>query len=182
MNEIEMPQEGSGKVPKKDRRSKASFADLALFFFCAFLLVAAVVFRLLNNPVAVSGSSMEPSYHNHDILLTEKVTDETDLAVGDVVVFKGSETHGSPYIKRIMALPGDTVQIVNGILYVNHVPQKTDFDPMAYPGCANTMITVPEGCYFVLGDNRNNSEDSRFIGFVDREDIKLKVKRKLFHL
>lgn len=182
MTDIEMTREGPEKGTEKDRRSKVSPADWGLLFLCTFLLAAAVVFRLLYSPVLVSGSSMEPTYHNGDILLTGKVTDETDLAVGDVVAFKGDETHGSSYIKRIMALPGDTVQIVNGILYVNHVPQETDFDRMVYSGRANTMITVPKGQYFVLGDNRNRSDDSRLFGFVAREDIKLKVKRKLFQM
>lgn len=160
----------------------AALEDRILLIFIATLFTAAIAFRLICDPVIVSGSSMVPTYHNGDILLTEKVTDDTDLAIGDVVVFRNEETNGSSYIKRICALPGDTVQIVNGVLYVNRVPQETDFDKMAYNGIADTMFTVPEGSYFVLGDNRNHSNDSRLIGCVDRASIRFRVRGKLFQL
>lgn len=119
------------------------------------------------------GASMEQELaHNQKVLVNRSAYVIFAPKKHDVIVFKlGSSEH--LYIKRVVATPGDTVQIVNGQLYVNDVLMKGDFDKIADPGIAEDKIRLGEGEYFVLGDNRNNSEDSRSatIGPIKKEDI-----------
>ena len=86
---------------------------------------------------------------------------------------------GRDIVKRIVALPGDTVQITEGILYVNGVPQPTPdgFSLMEDAGNAATPLTLAPGEYFVLGDNRNHSIDSRFaeVGIIQSNSINGKI-------
>ena len=79
------------------------------------------------------------------------------------------------YVKRVVGTPGDTVQIIDGHLYINDelFVYEDDYDEMAQAGIAENKITLGKGEYFVLGDNRNNSEDSRSanIGIISKENI-----------
>ncbi|MCD8326323.1 MAG: signal peptidase I [Lachnospiraceae bacterium] len=94
---------------------------------------------------------------------------------GDVVVFKAGGTH--TYIKRIVAVPGDTVQIIDGYLYINGEQEQGDYEKMADAGLLATEVTLGENEYVVLGDNRNNSEDSRVssVGVVEKSQISGRV-------
>ena len=97
-------------------------------------------------------------------------------SVGDVVVFKPNGNENAQYyVKRVVAVPGDTVQIKEGRLYVNNELADDDgtYDKIADPGLAVNEILLQEDEYFVLGDNRNNSEDSRSanIGNIRKEYI-----------
>ena len=90
---------------------------------------------------------------------------------GDIVVFKYPEDPRKDYVKRVIGLPGDTVEIRNGVVYVNgaelfedYVKNKDDY--------TMAMVTVPEKSYFCLGDNRPNSQDSRFWGFVPKKNLR----------
>lgn len=103
-----------------------------------------------------------------------------DPARGDIIVFRYPEDPDKDFIKRLVALPGDTVEIKNKRVYVNHVPVTDDVgvhsDPHVISGRINPRdnfgpVTVPEGSYFVLGDNRDNSYDSRFWGFVKNRAV-----------
>jgi signal peptidase I len=99
---------------------------------------------------------------------------------GDIISFKpnGSESSHS-YIKRVIGLPGETVQIKNGMIYINGelYLEDTDYPVMTDPGLAEDEIVLGSSEYFVLGDNRNNSEDSRYadIGNVNLSDIEGKI-------
>lgn len=120
----------------------------------------------------VQGESMEPSYKSGQLLVINKL--EQGYERLDCVLFR-SEALGRDVFKRIVALPGDTVQILCGTLYVNSEAL------LPYPGCpgiedaglAASEISVPDGCCFVLGDNFSHSIDSRSaqLGFVEIEDI-----------
>ena len=93
---------------------------------------------------------------------------------GDVVVFIAPGTTDRDFIKRIMAVPGDTVEVRNGVVVVNGQPQSEPFiqQPAAYSWPADGRPqTVPEDQYFVLGDNRNNSSDSHVWGFVPADSL-----------
>ena len=121
---------------------------------------------------------MEPSYASGQPVLLRKFGLPDCLDYGDVVVIR-RENLGRDIIKRIVALPGDTVQITDSILYVNGDPQPTpaNLSPMEDAGNAAAPITLAPGEYFVLGDNRNHSIDSRFgeVGIIQVSTIAGKI-------
>ena len=135
--------------------------------YLLFILLTGCICYLLSHYVIqlyfVSGSSMEPTYTSGQPVLLRKFGLPDCLDYNDVVVIRHETLHRD-IVKRIVALPGDTVQITEGILYVNDVPQPTPdgFSLMEDAGNAAVPITLQPGEYFVLGDNRNHSIDSRF--------------------
>lgn len=106
---------------------------------------------------------------------------------GDVIVFRYPEDEEKDFIKRIIGLPGDTIEIRNKIVYINGKPLEDQaytqrVDPGTISGSINPRdnfgpVTVPQGAYFVMGDNRDQSLDSRFWGFVNAEKIRGKAFR-----
>ena len=146
----------------------------------AFVLVW--VFGLRTNVV---GNSMEPTlYSAQNILLNRLIYNISEPKYGDVIAFKPNGNENSHYyIKRVIGVPGDTVQITDGYIYINgeKLIEDGDFDRIADPGIAETEIYLDEDEYFVLGDNRNFSEDSRSgnIGIVKSSYIYGKVWFKL---
>lgn len=150
--------------------------------YLLFILLIGCICYLLSHFVVqlyfVTGPSMEPSYASGQPVLLRKFGLPDCLGYGDVVVIR-REDLGRDIIKRIVALPGDTVQVTDGILYVNDMPQPTpvSLSPMEDAGNAATAITLQPGEYFVLGDNRNQSIDSRFdeVGIIYAPTIAGKV-------
>ena len=106
---------------------------------------------------------MEPNFSSGQPVLLQKFHLPEGLDYQDVIVIH-REDLGRDIIKRIVALPGDTVQIIDGILYVNGTPETvpTGLAPMEDAGNAASALTLGTDEYFVLGDNRNRSIDSRF--------------------
>lgn len=120
----------------------------------------------------IQGDSMKPTYKNHSLVLVDK--HNKDYKPGDVIVFKHDGIKGV-VVKRVVATEGDTVCIKEGILYVNGNPsdnQRTDCN-IAYAGIAEKEIKIPADSYFVLGDNYDESKDSRYeeIGIVAGKDV-----------
>ena len=123
------------------------------------------------------GQSMEPTIYSGDTVLVNRLVYlVTDPDYGDLIVFKPNGNENSPYyIKRVVGVPGDTVTIESGRVFVNGELLDEDIitESMEDAGLAEEGVTLGEGEYFVLGDNRNNSEDSRSadIGNVSIDDI-----------
>jgi signal peptidase I len=95
-----------------------------------------------------------------------------DLKRGDVVVFKYPNTPELAYVKRLIGLPGDKVEVVGRTVYINDKPLQENYTQYIDPGSVYERFgpySVPEDQYFVMGDNRDNSQDSRFWGFVPRD-------------
>ncbi len=125
----------------------------------------------------IPSGSMEPTLEINDRLVVEKVSYHFNPPErGDIVVFRPPESLFKPgqrrdaFIKRIIGLPGDTVEIADGTVFVNDEALTEDYikeQPLSDWG----PETVPDGFYLVLGDNRNSSFDSRSWGFVAQEDI-----------
>ena len=142
------------------------------------LAVFALVYIFLFQPHQVDGHSMEPNFHNGEYILTDKVSYRLHAPKrGDVVVFHSPQDERVDFIKRIIGLPSDTVMVKDGYAYVNNVklPEPYINDPgKVLPGAflaEGTPVTVPDGEYFVMGDNRLHSSDSREWGFVTRQEI-----------
>jgi signal peptidase I len=138
-----------------------------------------VIYIFLFRPFEVSGDSMFPTFKNTEYILTNLITLRFgDPARGDVVVFVAPVDHEKDFIKRVIGLPGDIVLLKDGFVYVNG--KKLDesvylhSDVRTYGGAFlkdGESITVPAGNYFVMGDNRPYSSDSREWGFVTRKAL-----------
>lgn len=138
-------------------------------------------------PALVKQSSMEPTMSNNDYtLLNRKAYDNTDPKRGDIIVFrtdrKDSRGNEKLLIKRIIGIPGDLISIRGGELFLNGVRQHEDYVLNDFTKGEINDLTVPPGRYFVMGDNRGNSIDSRNdeIGCIRRSDILGKAFVRLF--
>ncbi|ADK14362.1 MULTISPECIES: signal peptidase I [Clostridium] len=146
------------------------------------IIAAFLIITFVFETVSVDGHSMDPTLNNKDRLIVEKVSYYFRAPKpGDIVVIKYPANPKEKFIKRVVAVGGDKVKIENGKLYVNDVAKNEPYilEPMV-TGDFNE-VTVPNNTVFVLGDNRNNSRDSRFsdVGFVN---YKLVVGRAAFRI
>jgi len=139
------------------------------------LVIAILVRALLVEVFIVQGPSMEPTLVDGNRLLVSKIAYKIgEPERGDVVVLRYPLDPSKDYIKRIVGVGGDTVEIRLGRLYVNGQLQQESY--IQYPGLYNmAAITVPDGSVFVMGDHRTNSEDSRYFGCVNKELLKGKA-------
>lgn len=142
------------------------------------LAIFAVVYVFLFQPHQVDGKSMEPNFHNAEYILTDKISYRlADPKRGDVVVFHSPQDNKTDFIKRIMGVPGDIIMVKDGYFYLNGNRLEEEYinDPgKVAPGRFmrdGVDIEVPNGQYYVMGDNRLHSSDSREWGFVPRQNI-----------
>ena len=144
---------------------------IVMAVFIAFFLVYSFGIR-----TSVIGVSMENTLYNGQTVLVNQIAYLLfPPKAGDVIVFlPNGNINTHYYIKRVVATPGDTVEFKDGRLYVNGIMEENEaYDKVADPGIAEEPILVGVDEFFVLGDNRNNSEDSRSgnIGMVKRNQI-----------
>ncbi len=140
----------------------------SLLFVCGQACVIYLAVFFFFHPCVVSGSSMEPTYHSGQIVITDASFTEDDITYDTIVCFRED---GRRLIKRVVGLPGDRIRIVDGQLVRNGEIVDEEFDQMENAGLAENELVVEEGQYFVLGDNRNNSRDSRIFGTIAYSDI-----------
>ncbi len=157
-------------------------AVAAVFDFLQSIVVVmaimVMIYLFIMSPQEIKGASMEPSFFNGEYILTNKVLYKLrEPRRGDVIIFKSPSNPEIDYIKRIIGLPGDTVSLKDNTIHVNGVAVD---EPYLRPATAifggsylaeNEEVIVPEGEYFVLGDNRPHSADSREFGPVPLEDF-----------
>jgi signal peptidase I len=145
-----------------------------------YIIIIVILTILINTFVGqrthVIGNSMEPTLSWHDNLIVDKISYRfTDPSRFDIIVFPFYEEGSVYYIKRIIGLPGETVQIIDGVLYINGVFLNENFgaETIENPGIAASPIHLGADEYFVLGDNRNHSSDSREprVGVRHRNDF-----------
>lgn len=158
------------------RKKKSAFLEYAVYLFiivCGLFLVPKYVLE----KVSVDGTSMEASLFDGEHVLIEKVSRYFDGPERfEIVVFtKNHGTYTKTYIKRVIGLPGESVQIIGDRIFINGEEISEDFgkDPMDYAGIASEPILLGEDEYFVLGDNRLVSVDSRDakIGAVTKDEL-----------
>ena len=150
----------------------AWFRDLMLS-----VLIAVLVILFLYRPVKVEGTSMMPTLLDQERLFINQFSYKFglgDIKRGDTVVFwyPDDQTNTVSYIKRVIGLPGDTVEVRDGYVIVNGKQLQENYVPLEYRDDRPYPPTIiPANKYFVLGDHRISSNDSRAWGFVPREDI-----------
>ena len=166
----------------KEQKSMAREILEMVFYLVIALLAALFIVNFVGQRTQVDGHSMDPTLADGQNLILDKVSYRfRDPERYDIIVFpfeeNGKKEH---FIKRIIGLPGETVQIIDGYVYINGEKLESDIygaEVMKNPGRAAEPITLGDDEYFVLGDNRNNSEDSRYadIGMIKKRYIAGKI-------
>lgn len=166
---------------RKDENVNQIRNILIWIFQIVFVILAAwALVYFMGGKTSVIGQSMDPTLKNGDNVLVNKAAYLlTSPKRNDIIVFKPNGNDNSHnYVKRVIGLPGETIQIKNGVVYVDgeKLDDKIDVS-IINAGIAEEEIKISEGEYFVLGDNRNKSEDSRYanIGNIKKSDIEGKA-------
>lgn len=159
-----------------------TFSVIWSFFFVFYTIISFIIF-----PARVNGSSMMPNFTHSDIIFVWKIGDEFEL--GDVVFVNVTEErtnydHDDYFLKRVIGTPGDTVYFENNTLYINGEMVEEEyidssrnrtndflFEDICFIKDEKCSGVIPEDYYFVLGDNRDNSQDSRAIGLIYKDDL-----------
>lgn len=152
------------QLPKRKSSLLREIVETALLTAIIFLAVNAATGRF-----KIDGSSMEPNLHNDEYVIVDKVTYLFGQPQrGDVVVFY-LEGQPKDYIKRVIGLPGETIEVNSGMVLVNGQPLD---EPYVVPSTSSyPKRTLGDGEYFVMGDNRGNSSDSRAFGPIHVSNV-----------
>jgi signal peptidase I len=174
---------------EKEKRKKA----LTAFLVSAFdfiktvltIIILAIVIRLfIVQPYIVEGQSMEQSFKNNDYLITEKISYKfREPERGEVIIFHPPDNPSISYIKRVIGLPGDKIDIKDGSIYINDAKLNEAYlssNEETVTGNQNGIsVVLSKDEYYVFGDNRNHSRDSREIGPIPKANI---ISRVWFRL
>jgi signal peptidase I len=167
----------SGMQAQGEQKQRGNLSSaLAWMRDLAFsVLIAVVLIVFIYQPVKVEGTSMMPALTDQERIFINKFTYRFGIGGierGDMVVFWFPLDTTKSYIKRVIALPGDSVEIDRGMVSVNGKPLAEDYVPAEYRDhMSYRKTTIPPGNYFVLGDHRSSSNDSRAWGPVERKYI-----------
>ena len=163
-------------APANPARSKRPFlpnVTLWLRDLLISLVVAGFIIVFLYQPVKVEGTSMMPGLNDQERIFINKFLYRVgSIDRGDIVVFHYPRDPSKSYIKRVIGIAGDQVRIENGVVYLNGEPLNEPYVPPEYDDWRSyPKVVVPPHSYFVLGDHRNLSNDSRDFGPVDQRYI-----------
>lgn len=161
----------------EESKTKKIIKDLLPYLI--IIVVVVLIRSFIITPVQVDGASMMPTLKDNEILILKKYDHSFERF--DVIVFDYGENR---LIKRVIGLPGDYVEYKDNKLYINGKQIKENFSRNAKTADFKLedieLEKVPNDCYFVMGDNRNNSTDSRMIGEVCKENIKGSTNFSIF--
>ncbi len=155
--------------------------DIFETFALSFIIIM-FLYKVVASIEVVWGSSMEPNFYSNERILVDRITPIfDDYKRGDVIVFIPPNDEDKHYIKRIIGLPGELLKINDCRVYINNEGDKYEieesylFENICTSGGTEIKegrsIKIPMDQYLALGDNRTNSVDSRYIGFIDRDKI-----------
>ena len=177
-----MAENKEAKESKKSTDTKNSIKEFIDSVVVAFVIAILILTFLVGNYMIPSGSMLETLQEGDRILVNKLSYVLSEPKHGDVVVFAYPLMPSTTYIKRVIGTPGDTIQIVDRQVIRNGVALEEPYVARHrfrdYMGRADNVaeFTVPEGMYLMMGDNRDNSDDGRFWGYVAEKDIKGKAK------
>ncbi|ADD67292.1 signal peptidase I [Denitrovibrio acetiphilus DSM 12809] len=172
--------EDANEQVKTEKKKDGFFDSLVVA-----VVIAMIIKGLLLQTYTIPSESMYDTLKVGDFLILNRLAYKfSEPERGDVVVFEYPLDPGKDFIKRVIGTPGDKIKLVDKVVYVNGEPQDEPYrkinEQTPLPGAVTTKdnfeeFTVPEGKYFMMGDNRDNSYDSRFWGFVPESKIKGKA-------
>lgn len=147
------------------------------------LLPVLITYHFLARPFIVQGASMEPNFQNGNYLIVDILSSRRGLIErGDIIVFRYPQDPSLYHIKRVIGLPGDRVSILNRRVFINgdiiteeYIPSYVFTDPISY-----TDLQLMDDQYFIMGDNRSSSLDSRAWGPLDKDNIIGIVRLRIF--
>lgn len=147
-----------------------------IMYLIVIVILTSTIITYVGQRTLVSGSSMEPMFQDGDNLIIDKLSYRFNAPERyDIIVFPYKYQEDVYYIKRIIGMPGDTIQVHDGEVYINDFLLEESFgnEPMETAGLASEPILLGDNEYFVLGDNRNHSSDSRDpgVGILTKKDI-----------
>ncbi|AJH01858.2 S26 family signal peptidase [Clostridium beijerinckii] len=162
------------------KEKKKSILNEWIIDIAVVLCIALLVWNFVGYGVWITSGSMIPTLEVKDRLLVTRVHNPKNLKEGDIVLFKNDEFKGEILIKRLIGLPGDVIEIKNGVVYRNGQELKEDY--VKNNEIYNGSFKVPDNKYFFLGDNRANSDDSRYWKdpYVDESYIEGKAQVKYY--
>ncbi|HYY46215.1 MAG TPA: signal peptidase I [Candidatus Angelobacter sp.] len=173
-------------APTESPRQKSFIRDTLEIVFLALVLY--VVIQYAVQTVHVLGSSMLFTLHDNDLLVASKISYKLHAPQrGDIIVFKPPDEASRDFIKRIIGLPGERIRIANGVVYINdrelhepYLPEKWTYNNN-WPASGQAQLILPDQ-YFVMGDNRNHSSDSRTFGPITLDSILGKAEVRIWPL
>ncbi len=181
-NEVYVP---DYDVNSEQKTSDSSTGSHIIDFIQSFVIIGAIfvsIYLFIAQPHKVSGSSMVPTFQNGDYILTDTISYKfKEPKKGDVIVLKNPRNESQDFIKRIVATPGDKIKIENNTVYINENSLNEPYIPSDYITRGGNFLAEEESInigqdqYFVMGDNRSHSSDSREWGTVSKKEIIGKV-------
>jgi len=169
----EMNEENNTEIPKE--KTKSPFWELVRYGIIALIIV--IPFRIfIAQPYVVSGSSMDPTFKDADYIIVDQLSKRfEDPERGDVLIIKYPRDPSKFFIKRLIGFPGETVKIINGVVNIYNQENKDGFaldEPyVVFTKNENISFELGEDQYFVMGDNRAGSSDSRVWGPLPKKFI-----------
>lgn len=151
-----------------EKKDKIISSLKELLPYIIIIIVVVLIRTYIATPIKVNGTSMNDTLNHKDTMILNKIGLKlNELKRFDIVVIETGDTY---LIKRIIGLPGEKIEYKEGILYINGKKVK---DPYYKDNNTNDfdIVNIPKNNYFVMGDNRNNSIDSRIIGVINKKDI-----------
>ncbi len=158
------------------KQAVAAFFDF-LQGIVAIAAIMVMIYLFIMSPQEISGSSMNPTFLNGEYILTNKVLYRFTVPKrGEVVIFKSPKNKDVDYIKRVIGLPGETIRLEGGQFFINNIPliETYDYNKPVFGESymhEGDEIIIPDGQYFLIGDNRPGSSDSREFGPIVLEDF-----------
>ena len=180
-------QESTSSSFTDSTQKKRSQGSIVVYTIVAVGLALLIRF-FIAAPYIVSGASMEPTFYNYHYLIIDRVSYRLgEPQRGDVIVFDLPQDTSRALIKRVIGLPGETVVVKGSTVSIKNAANPEGFtlsepylDPNDFGGISDITVTLDEGQFFVLGDNRRVSADSRVWGTLPREDIVGRVFLRLY--
>ena len=155
----------------------------AIIIYVILIVIFFVLFQTVFMLSFIPSSSMESTIKTNSVVFSTMYdVDEEDLERYDILTFIAPDDPDVTYIKRLIGLPGETIEVKDGKVYADGVELDDSFIKDSQNQVGDGVYEVPEGCYFFMGDNRNNSKDSRFWKnpYVNIDDIQSKAKCIIF--